>query len=84
MIWVQGRGDGRLDLKKCAYLWKNPGYAPVNTLSLTNFSNFFLFCLTKVKEQTRWKINILTFLGLCSSWQLKLSGSNNINSIYLH
>ena len=27
-IWSCGEGRGGGDLKKCAYLWKNPVYAP--------------------------------------------------------
>ena len=40
-IWSWGQG-GEGDLKKCAYLWKNPAYAPVDFKILGHFKKKIL------------------------------------------
>ena len=39
-IWSWGQG-GEADLKKCSYVWKNPGYAP-------DFPQCFCHCVSAV------------------------------------
>ena len=52
-IWSWGQG-GEGDLKKCAYLWKNPAYAP-------DFPQCFCHCVSAVNMILYLIISCLIF-----------------------